>query len=106
MYLNKTKNQKKVMITDKILQKIKDLQYIEGSTITEIADQLGTTRNFIRQIIFYIKKLQDNIDEVEQIHYRKNLLLKYKEFYVFRAKKKYLIVFKNSEKFKELIGIK
>ena len=92
-----------------ILQKIKQKEFVKGRTITEIAKELGTTRNLMQSIIHKILKYQDilEFDEiVEEIsHYKKKNLKKYKNFYVFKGKNFYVVVDKKSETFKELMGI-
>ena len=96
-------------LTFAILEKIKTREFVKGKTITEIAIELGTTRNLMQSIIHKILKYQDilEFDEiVEEIsHYKKKNLKKYKNFYVFKGKNFYVVVDKKSETFKELMGI-
>jgi len=66
-----------------ILQKIKELGFVEGKTLTEIADNLGTTRQNIGSIKTKIEAHQDCIEGNFKSHYKKINLKKYKDYYVF-----------------------
>ena len=69
-----------------ILQKIKQREFVKGRTITEIAKELGTTRNLMQSIIHKILKYQDFIELFDDsCQYRKKFLYKYKDFYVFKT---------------------
>ena len=88
-----------------ILQKIKNLGFVEGKTLTEIADKLGTTRQNIGSIKTKIEAHKDCINGNFKSHYKKINLKKYKEYYVFSEPRLYVICHKKSVKFKELMGI-
>jgi len=88
-----------------ILQKIKKLGFIEGKTLTEIADKLETNRATIWSIKTKIEAHQNCIEGNFKSHYKKINLKKYKEYYVFSEPKLYVICYKKSDKFKELMGI-
>ena len=61
-----------------ILQKIKQLGFVEGKTLTEIAKKLGTTRQNIGSIKNKIEAHQDCIEGNFKSHYKKINLKKYK----------------------------
>ena len=88
-----------------ILQKIKQLGFVEGKTLTEIAKKLGTTRQNIGSIKTKIEAHKDCINGNFKSHYKKINLKKYKEYYVFSEPRLYVICHKKSDKFKELMGI-
>ena len=88
-----------------ILQKIKQLGSIEGKTLTEIADKLGTNRATIWSIKTKIEAHKDCIGGDFLSHYRKINLKKYKDYYVFLEPNFYVICYKKSDKFKQLMGI-
>lgn len=88
-----------------ILQKIKELGFVEGKTLTEIAKKLGTTRQNICSIKTKIEAHQDCLEGNFKSHYKKINLKKYKEYYVFSKTKPYLICYKKSQIFKQLMGI-
>lgn len=96
-----------------ILRKIKELGLVEGKTLTEIAKKLGTNRATIWSIKTKIEACQDCIEgnfkklitTYKKSHYKKIYLKKYKDYYVFSEPKFYVICYKKSEKFKELMGI-
>ena len=88
-----------------ILQKIKQLGLVEGKTLTEIAKKLGTNRAIIWSIKTKIEAHQDCIEGNFKSHYKKINLKKYKDYYVFSEPKFYVICYKKSDKFKELMGI-
>ena len=88
-----------------ILQKIKQLGFVEGKTLTEIAKKLGTTRQNIGSIKTKIEAHKDCINGNFKSHYKKINLKKYKEYYVFSEPRLYVICHKKSVKFKELMGI-
>jgi hypothetical protein len=88
-----------------ILQKIKQLGFVEGKTLTEIADKLGTNRAMIWSIKTKIEAHKDCIGGDFLSHYRKINLKKYKDYYVFSEPKLYVICHKKSDKFKKLMGI-
>ena len=88
-----------------ILQKIKQLNFVEGKTLTEIADKLGTTRQNIGSIKTKIEAHKDCINGNFKSHYKKINLKKYKDYYVFSEPRLYVICHKKSDKFKELMGI-
>jgi len=88
-----------------ILQKIKELGLVEGKTLTEIAKKLGTTRQNICSIKTKIEAHQDCLEGNFKSHYKKINLKKYKEYYVFSKTKPYVICYKKSEIFKQLMGI-
>lgn len=88
-----------------ILQKIKELGLVEGKTLTEIAKKLGTTRQNICSIKTKIEAHQDCLEGNFKSHYKKINLKKYKDYYVFSKTKPYVICYKKSEIFKELMGI-
>ena len=88
-----------------ILQKIKELGFVEGKTLTEIAKKLGTTRQNIGSIKTKIEAHKDCINGNFKSHYKKINLKKYKEYYVFSEPRLYVICHKKSVKFKELMGI-
>ena len=88
-----------------ILQKIKNLGFVEGKTLTEIADKLGTTRQNIGSIKTKIEAHKDCINGNFKSHYKKINLKKYKDYYVFSEPRLYVICHKKSDKFKELMGI-
>jgi hypothetical protein len=88
-----------------ILQKIKQLGFVEGKTLTEIADKLETNRAMIWSIKTKIEAHQDCIEGNFKSHYKKINLKKYKEYYVFSEPNLYVICYKKSGKFKQLIGI-
>jgi len=96
-----------------ILQKIKELGLVEGKTLTEIADKLGTNRSMIWSIKTKIEAHKDCIEgnfkklikTYKKSHYKKINLKKYKEYYVFSEPRLYVICYKKSDKFKELMGI-
>ena len=88
-----------------ILQKIKQLGFVEGKTLTEIAKKLGTTRQNIGSIKTKIEAHKDCIGGDFLSHYRKINLKKYKDYYVFSEPRLYVICYKKSDKFKELMGI-
>ena len=88
-----------------ILQKIKELGLVEGKTLTEIAKKLGTTRQIICSIKTKIEAYQDCLEGNFKSHYKMITLKKYKDYYVFSEPKLYVICYKKSEIFKELMGI-
>ena len=88
-----------------ILQKIKQLGFVEGKTLTEIAKKLGTTRQNIGSIKTKIEAHKDCINGNFKSHYKKINLKKYKDYYVFSEPKLYVICHKKSDKFKQLMGI-
>ncbi len=88
-----------------ILQKIKELGLVQGKTLTEIAKKLGTTRQNICSIKTKIEAHQDCLEGNFKSHYKKINLKKYKDYYVFSKTKPYVICYKKSDKFKELMGI-
>ena len=88
-----------------ILQKIKQLGFVEGKTLTEIAENLGTTRQNIGSIKTKIEAHKDCINGNFKSHYKKINLKKYKDYYVFSEPRFYVICYKKSDKFKELMGI-
>ena len=88
-----------------ILQKIKELGLVEGKTLTEIAKKLGTNRAIIWSIKTKIEANQDCIKGNFKSHYKKINLKKYKDYYVFSEPRLYVICYKKSDKFKELMGI-
>lgn len=96
-----------------ILQKIKKLDFVEGKTLTEIAKKLGTNRAMIWSIKTKIEAHKDCIEgnfkklitTYKKPHYKKINLKKYKEYYVFSEPKLYVICYKKSDKFKQLMGI-
>lgn len=88
-----------------ILQKIKELGLVQGKTLTEIAKKLGTTRQIICSIKTKIEAHQDCLEGNFKSHYKKINLKKYKDYYVFSKTKPYVICYKKSDIFKELIGI-
>lgn len=88
-----------------ILQKIKKLGLVEGKTLTEIAEKLGTTRQNICSIKTKIEAHQDCLEGNFKSHYKKINLKKYKDYYVFSKTKPYVICYKKSEIFKQLMGI-
>jgi hypothetical protein len=88
-----------------ILQKIKELGFVEGKTLTEIADNLGTTRQNIGSIKTKIEAHQDCIEGNFKSHYKKINLKKYKDYYVFSEPRLYVICHKKSDKFNQLMGI-
>ena len=88
-----------------ILQKIKQLGFVEGKTLTEIAKKLGTTRAIIWSIKTKIEAHKDCIQGNFKSHYKKINLKKYKDYYVFSEPRLYVICYKKSDKFKELMGI-
>ena len=96
-----------------ILQKIKELGSVQGKTLTEIAKKLGTNRATIWSIKTKIEAHQDCIEgnfkklitTYKKSHYKKINLKKYKEYYVFSEPKLYVICYKKSEIFKQLMGI-
>ena len=88
-----------------ILQKIKELGFVEGKTLTEIAKKLKTTRQNIGSIKTKIEAHKDCIEGNFKSHYKKINLKKYKDYYVFSEPKLYVICYKKSDKFKELMGI-
>ena len=88
-----------------ILQKIKQLGFVEGKTLTEIADKLMTTRQNIGSIKTKIEAHKDCINGNFKSHYKKINLKKYKDYYVFSEPRLYVICYKKSDKFKELMGI-
>jgi len=63
-----------------ILQKIKELGFVEGKTLTEIADNLGTTRQNIGSIKTKIEAHQDCIEGNFKSHYKKIKLKKFSAF--------------------------
>ena len=88
-----------------ILQKIKQLGFVEGKTLTEIAKKLGTNRAIIWSIKTKIEGCQNCIEGNFKSHYKKINLKKYKDYYVFSEPRLYVICHKKSDKFKELMGI-
>ena len=88
-----------------ILQKIKKLGFVEGKTLTEIAKKLGTNRAMIWSIKTKIEAHKDCINGNFKSHYKKINLKKYKDYYVFSEPNLYVICYKKSDKFKELMGI-
>ena len=88
-----------------ILQKIKELGLVQGKTLTEIAKKLGTNRATIWSIKTKIEAHQDCLEGNFKSHYKKINLKKYKDYYVFSEPKLYVICYKKSEIFKELMGI-
>ena len=88
-----------------ILQKIKKLGSIEGKTLTEIAKKLGTNRAMIWSIKTKIEAHKDCINGNFKSHYKKINLKKYKDYYVFLEPNFYVICYKKSDKFKQLMGI-
>ena len=93
-------------LTFAILEKIKTREFVKGKTITEIAIELGTTRNLMQSIIHKILKYQDFIELFDDsCQYRKKFLYKYKDFYVFKEPNVYVVCYKKSEIFKQLMGI-
>ena len=88
-----------------ILKKIKQLGFVEGKTLTEIAKKLGTNRAIIWSIKTKIEAHKDCINGNFKSHYKKINLKKYKDYYVFSEPKLYVICYKKSDKFKELMGI-
>ena len=88
-----------------ILQKIKKLGFVEGKTLTEIAKKLGTNRAMIWSIKTKIEAHQDCIEGNFKSHYKKINLKKYKDYYVFSEPNLYVICYKKSDKFKQLMGI-
>jgi hypothetical protein len=88
-----------------ILQKIKQLGFVEGKTLTEIADKLGTTRQNIGSIKTKIEAHKDCIEGNFKSHYKKINLKKYKDYYVFSVPNFYVICYKKSDIFKKLMGI-
>lgn len=96
-----------------ILQKIKQLGFVEGKTLTEIAKNLGTNRAMIWSIKTKIEAHKDCIEgnfkklitTYKKPHYKKINLKKYKEYYVFSEPNLYVICYKKSDKFKQLMGI-
>lgn len=88
-----------------ILQKIKELGLVQGKTLTEIAKKLGTNRATIWSIKTKIEAHQDCLDGNFKSHYKKINLKKYKDYYVFSEPKLYVICYKKSEMFKQLMGI-
>ena len=88
-----------------ILKKIKELDFVEGKTLTEIAKKLGTNRAMIWSIKTKIEAHKDCIGGDFLSHYRKINLKKYKDYYVFSEPRLYVICYKKSDKFKELMGI-
>ena len=88
-----------------ILQKIKELGSIEGKTLTEIAKKLGTNRAMIWSIKTKIEAHKDCIEGNFKSHYKKINLKKYKDYYVFSEPNLYVICYKKSDKFKQLMGI-
>lgn len=88
-----------------ILQKIKELGLVEGKTLTEIAKKLGTNRATIWSIKTKIEAHQDCLEGNFKSHYKKINLKKYKDYYVFSKTKFYVICYKKSQIFKELMGI-
>ena len=88
-----------------ILQKIKELGLVQGKTLTEIAKKLGTNRSTIWSIKNKIEAHQDCIRGNFKSHYKKINLKKYKDYYVFSEPKLYVICYKKSEIFKQLMGI-
>ena len=88
-----------------ILQKIKQLGFVEGKTLTEIAKKLGTNRAMIWSIKTKIEAHKDCIGGNFKSHYKKINLKKYKDYYVFSEPRLYVICYKKSDKFKELMGI-
>jgi hypothetical protein len=88
-----------------ILQKIKELGFVEGKTLTEIADKLGTNRATIWSIKTKIEAHKDCINGNFKSHYKKINLKKYKDYYVFSEPRLYVICYKESDKFKQLMGI-
>ena len=88
-----------------ILQKIKELGFVEGKTLTEIAKKLGTNRAMIWSIKTKIEAHKDCIRGNFKSHYKKINLKKYKDYYVFSEPRLYVICYKKSDKFKELMGI-
>lgn len=87
-----------------ILQKIKEFGLVEGKTLTEIADKLGTNRATIWSIKTKIEVYQNCIEGNFKSHYKKINLKKYKDYYVF-SEPNYVICYKKSDKFKQLMGI-
>ena len=96
-----------------ILQKIKELDFVEGKSLTEIAKKLGTNRAMIWSIKTKIEGCQNCIEgnfkklitTYKKSHYKKINLKKYKDYYVFSEPNLYVICYKKSDKFKELMGI-
>ena len=96
-----------------ILQKIKQLGSIEGKTLTEIAKKLETNRAMIWSIKTKIEAHQDCIEgnfkklitTYKKSHYKKINLKKYKDYYVFLEPNFYVICYKKSDIFKQLMGI-
>lgn len=88
-----------------ILQKIKELGLVQGKTLTEIAKKLGTNRATIWSIKTKIEAHQDCLEGNFKSHYKKINLKKYKDYYVFSEPKLYVICYKKSEMFKQLMGI-
>lgn len=88
-----------------ILQKIKELGLVQGKTLTEIAKKLGTNRATIWSIKTKIEAHQDCLEGNFKSHYKKINLKKYKDYYVFSKTKPYVICYKKSEIFKQLMGI-
>ena len=88
-----------------ILQKIKQLGFVEGKTLTEIAKKLGTTRAIIWSIKTKIEAHKDCIQGNFKSHYKKINLKKYKDYYVFSEPRLYVICYKKSDIFKQLMGI-
>ena len=88
-----------------ILQKIKELDFVEGKTLTEIAKKLGTNRAIIWSIKTKIEGCQNCIGGDFLSHYRKINLKKYKDYYVFSEPRLYVICYKKSNIFKQLMGI-
>ena len=88
-----------------ILKKIKQLGFVEGKTLTEIANKLGTNRAMIWSIKTKIEAHKDCINGNFKSHYKKINLKKYKDYYVFSEPNLYVICYKKSYKFKQLMGI-
>ena len=88
-----------------ILKKIKQLGFVEGKTLTEIANKLGTNRAMIWSIKTKIEAHKDCINGNFKSHYKKINLKKYKDYYVFSEPNLYVICYKKSDKFKQLMGI-
>ena len=96
-----------------ILQKIKELGFVEGKTLTEIAKKLGTNRAIIWSIKTKIEGCQNCIEgnfkklitTYKKSHYKKINLKKYKDYYVFSEPRLYVICYKKSDIFKQLMGI-